>query len=65
MTTQLNLGVADAHRADLLREARLARLASDATGHESLFRRALAMIQACTGRTLRAHAPYEAAPTAR
>jgi hypothetical protein len=65
MTSQLNLGVANAYRADLLREAKLARIAANGTRHESLFRRAIARLHADAGRSASARRTYELAPTDR
>ena len=65
MTTHLNHGVANAYQTDMLRQAKLARPATDGTRHESLFRRAIARFHADAGRSASARRTYELAPTDR
>jgi len=65
MTTHLNYGVGNAHQADLMRQAKLARLASNGTRHESLFRRAVARLHAGAGKSDSPRPTYELAPTNR
>jgi hypothetical protein len=65
MTTHLNHSVANSYQSDMLREAKLARLAANGTRHETLFRRAFARLHADAGRSPSARRTYELAPTDR
>ena len=65
MTSQLNLGAANAYQADMLRDAKLARRTTHGSRRESLLRRAIARLHADAAKSASPRRTYEPAPTDR